>query len=187
MRCKNFTVLLRATVCAFLLRNRVWAESHTSQPNANVDVPNFCFGMPMAMYMDGFHWSLGMKTTTVQDPIPHERPLQPPQQCLTYLFNSWLLTNPDQFRGAMVFSFLLAMMMEAFSAFRGWVIRTQSLKSVFRKYLLVIIYAIQSLLGYVIMIVAMMYSLELFLSIAAGLAIGHLLFVRLLPAQDHIP
>lgn len=181
---KYISKWLLETTVAFLLQIAVRAEHHSSPSNSNNGDASaaFCAGMPMAMFMDGFHWSLGVKSTE-QNQVSQNRPPQPPQQCLNYLFDSWLLTSPDQFGGAMVFSFLLAIIMEAISAFRGWIIRTQSPNSSLRKYLLVIIYALQSLLGYVIMIVAMMYSLELFISVALGLAVGHLLFVRLLPER----
>lgn len=133
----------------------------------------------MAMFMDGFHWSLVGGDGSEE--VSKNHPLHSQQQCLNYLFNSWSLASPKQFRGAMVFSFLLAISMEAISAFRGWILQTQAPSSLVRKILLVLIYAWQSLLGYIIMIVAMMFSLELLFSVAAGLAVGHLLFVRILP------
>ena len=163
--------------------NTVWAEHHAMHSHSeseNDSSASFCAGIPMAMFMDGFHWSLTRGVSPAEDGSDGH-PLQSQQQCLNYLFNSWLLGNPKQFRGAMVFSFLLAISMEAISAFRGWILRTQAPHSSVRKILLALIYAWQSLLGYVIMIVAMMYSLELIFSVAAGLAVGHLLFVRILP------
>lgn len=65
----------------------------------------------MAMFMDGFHRSLhgngteGGQTTTMD--------------CLVYLVSGWVLDDADKFKGAMVFSFLLAILMEALSAIRG--------------------------------------------------------------------
>lgn len=173
---------------ASLCLNAVWADHHSMHShseNDNDSSATFCAGMPMVMFMDGFHWSLTRGVSTADD-ASEDHPLQSQQQCLNYLFNSWLLGNPKQFRGAMVFSFLLAISMEAISAFRGWILRTQAPNSSVRKILLVLIYAWQSLLGYVIMIVAMMYSLELIFSVAAGLAVGHLLFVRILPVPGFV-
>jgi hypothetical protein len=185
---KAFRLSMAIVVLAFLSRNTAGAghehhSMHSNSENRNDDSSSatFCAGMPMTMFMDGFHWSLKLKGNSVDE---EGRPLQSSeeqQQCLNYLFNSWLLASPKQFRGAMVFSFLLAIVMEAISAFREWILRTQAPSNSFRKITLVLIYALQSLLGYVIMIVAMMYSLELLFSVAAGLAVGHLLFVRILP------
>jgi hypothetical protein len=184
---KALSLTLATVVVVFFGRNTALAghehhSMHSHNDNDDSSSSTFCAGMPMTMFMDGFHWSLKIKGNSADD--EDGRPLQSSQeqqQCLNYLFNSWLLASPKQFRGAMVFSFLLAIVMEAISAFREWILRTQAPSMSFRKIALILIYALQSLLGYVIMIVAMMYSLELLLSVAAGLAVGHLMFVRILP------
>lgn len=181
---KDCRIVLFETAFAQLFLDAVWAGSHASLSVYDKDdsPATFCVGMPMTMFMDGFHWSLGVKSNTEQDHLSKDYPQHPPQPCLTYLFDSWLLTSPNQFRGAMVFSFVLAVVMEAISASRRWILQTKSHNNIrFRKSLLVIIYVLQAFLGYVIMFVAMMYSLELFLSVSAGFAVGNLLFVRLLP------
>jgi len=126
-------------------------------PMPDDDPDAFCKGMPMAMFMDGFHFSLGHQS-----------------KCLVYLVNPWFLSDAGKFKGAMVFSFLLALCLEGLSAIRRGIYRSMGKSRV----LLTIIYALQGLLGYVIMFLAMSFSIELILSVVFGLAFGNLLFFR---------
>ncbi len=123
-------------------------------------VDSFCQGMPMVMFMGGFQRSLTKE----------------PQSCLNYFFPSWKLLNAGQLKGAMVYSFLLAFLTEGLFAIRAVVL--QHVQGKGRKTLLILLYVLQQAMGYVIMLVAMMYSVELFLSVVLGLAIGHRIFVR---------
>ena len=60
----------------------------------NMPPEDFCKGMYMTMFMDGFHWSLLFR---------------PSPQCLNYFVQSWRLENASKFRGAMLFTFLLTL------------------------------------------------------------------------------
>jgi hypothetical protein len=127
---------------------------HSHQESENSDTSSFCSGeMSMAMYTDGFHFSRG-------------------NSCLNFLFGSWELKSPLNFAVAMVYSFLLAILLEALTV-------PQRICSGFRRkphLLLTIIYALQALLGYLIMLIAMSFSIELFASVLCGLMVGHVLF-----------
>ncbi|KAL7564679.1 hypothetical protein ACA910_021235 [Epithemia clementina (nom. ined.)] len=143
-------------------------------------------------------WPAGFATTAT--------PTLPP--CLVYLFPTWMLDNRGSFQGAMVFSFLLALLMEILSAIRGTVVaalRRQrqhvarlAQPSSRRRHndyqngertgwwaaatattiVTTLIYGVQALLGYVLMFLAMTFSLEILGSIVLGLMVGNLLFFR---------
>jgi hypothetical protein len=128
------------------------------------DDNTFCRGMYMTMFMDGFHFSLG-------------RPKDKPSRCLTYFVSSWRLSEKGKFIGAMMFSFLFALMTEGLSACRGLVVRHCHGRRL-RKSLLTLIYALQSTAGYLLMFAAMSYSKELLASVVVGLMVGNRLFMR---------
>jgi Ctr copper transporter family len=121
----------------------------------------FCEGMYMSMFMDGFHWTLFLK--------------KPSPQCLNYFVASWKLEDAGKFKGAMLFTFLLAVLVEGISYFRGSAVR--HLKA-YKHAFLTLIYAVQALFGYLLMIITMSFSAELILSVIAGLMLGNLLFMR---------
>jgi hypothetical protein len=147
------------------------AASESSHRQEPVVAP-FCRGMPMTMFMDGFHWSLDNSNSQHQPP------------CLNYLIESWLLDQGTKFRGAMLFTFLLAFFTEGLSAIRGCILRRVPKRTILRAILLSIVYGLQTLMGYMIMFVAMMYSVELFFSVAVGLAFGNAIFLRRLGGGD---
>jgi hypothetical protein len=155
--------------------NQLWKKESESAAIAGTtadkmqDMPmpdddnNFCRGMYMTMFMDGFHSSLG-------------QPKDKPSRCLTYFVSSWRLSNKGKFIGAMMFSFLFALMTESLSACRGLVVR--NCHGSLRKSLLTLIYALQSTAGYLLMFAAMSYSKELLGSVVVGLMVGNRLFMR---------
>jgi len=131
----------------------------------------FCQGMYMTMFMDGFHWSLLFT--------------KPPSlQCLNYFVQSWRLENAAKFKGACWFTFLLAILVEGLSSARSVVVRSFSAALPRQHAILTLIYAVQSLLGYVLMLVTMSFSIELFLSVIAGLMVGNLLFIKYEKNED---
>mmetsp|Transcript_17459 Transcript_17459/g.35133 ORF Transcript_17459/g.35133 Transcript_17459/m.35133 type:complete len:185 (+) Transcript_17459:117-671(+) len=143
--------------------------------SGNNTATEFCNGMmAMSMFMDGFHRSLGDgKGTATPD-------------CLIYLVSGWVLDDKDKFKGALVFSFLLAILMEVFSAVRGaashWIQKNRPLA---RFVCLTLIYTLQAILGYLLMFLAMTYSIEILLATVAGLCVGNLAFFRYEDFQPH--
>lgn len=118
---------------------------------------DFCNGMSMIMAMSGFQWSLLAKG-----------------DCLTYFVAKWKLNDCGKFQGAMMYSFLLALLIEGITAFQ---VRSRSfLKGRVRKNFMTFIYAIQQWLGYIVMLIAMMYSIELMACVLLGLMLGRALF-----------
>ena len=124
----------------------------------------FCMnmGMSMTMYMKGFFLSTRERT------LP----------CLSYYYRSWILTDEGKFKGAMFYAFLMALLTQGLSAVRAVVARHVRRPKRVRKLLLVVVYVFQQLLGYLIMLTAMMYSIEMLLAVVLGLCCGHQLFVR---------
>ena len=150
-------------------------HSHTDDDEA------FCRGMYMVMFTDGFRWSLASNTDTNTTSTP---------PCLAYYVASWKLSMSGKFRGAMVFSFLLALLTEGLSVSRFTLIQylhvfagnnnnnNNNRRSRKHKLVLTIVYALQQWLGTMIMLVSMMYSIEMLLSVVAGLCLGNFVFVR---------
>lgn len=124
----------------------------------------FCNGMSMVMAMGGFQWSLGKKHD-------NSKP-----DCLNYFVPAWKLDDKGKFTGAMVYSFLLGMMTEAITNFQIW-LRPFLGTGRLRKFTMPLLYALQQWLGYIAMMVTMMYSVELFGSLLLGLVLGRLLFL----------
>lgn len=162
-----------------------WQLSSANQDNHhhhdhhnNIDKNHsFCHGGYNTMFVDGFRFSFSHNSTS---------------PCLSYYVRSWKLSMSGKFRGAMVFSFLLALLTEGLAATRFLLIdyihqpsndnsvgaATTTTTSTNRKLVLTSIYALQSWLGTMIMLVSMMYSIELLISVVAGLMVGNFLFVR---------
>lgn len=138
----------------------------------------FCCGTPMLMYMDGFHFSLLGRSATETETVQGRCQLQP---CLTYFVRSWQLTESGKFKGAVVFSFLLAIVMEALTASRVVISRTFSKgnrqdSGLTQHCLLTGIYCFQALLGYAIMFLTMSFSIELLFAVVAGFMVGNRIF-----------
>jgi len=138
-------------------------EQQDSIPNEKANAV-FCRGMYMGMFMDGFHFSLG-------------RPTNNPPPCLNFMVRSWRLSDRGRFIGAMVFSFLFALLTEGLSAVRGVIVRYGKGQRGHRV-LLNLVYALQSAAGYLLMFTAMSFSIELLLSVVAGLMVGNRFFLR---------
>ena len=259
----------------------VQQDEGMDQPQA--DHHAFCQGMPMTMYMEGFQWALfGQRRqeqqydgneVVVEESFafssqqeqqqqqqqysegfpPFIAKQQQPPPCLVYLVPTWMLEDRGSFEGAVMFSFLLALLMEVLSSLRGIIVGRQdhqpqhiqmmnppqdddhtqsrnhssSSSSIDRNRstmaltmadrdgdestsqprhqqqqedgnanqhpqqqqrrrhmpwvqhaLLNFIYAIQAILGYLLMFMAMSFSSEIILATVSGLMIGNLLFFR---------
>ena len=145
------------------------SSSIMSHGNSDMLDTEFCQGMPMSMFMDGFHRSIHR----------HDK-----QRCLIYLVSGWVLDDEDKFKGAVVYSFLLAILMESLSAIRG--AASHYVRSPVPRFIcLTLIYALQALLGYLLMFLAMTFSVEILLAALVGLCVGNLAFFRYEDFQPH--
>lgn len=139
-------------------------DSNKSSDTNDMPTEQFCMDMKsmrMVMYLGGFRFTM----SSAKEMLP----------CLSYYVRSWVLNDKGKFKGAMVYSFLLGLVTQGLAVTRA-VVFTHVQKYKVRKYLMVAIYVLQVYMGYMIMLVAMMYSAELLLSAVAGLAFGYFLF-----------
>ena len=131
-----------------------------SSNNNNNDSDKFCVGMmSMTMAMSGFQWSLNKKG-----------------DCLTYFVGPWQLNLVVKFHGAMVYSFFLALLTEGVTVFSLWVRKQLPHDTKRRKILMSLLYGIQQWFGHVVMLISMMFSIELFACVLAGVMAGRILF-----------
>jgi len=114
----------------------------------------FCYGKT-SMYMDGFNW-IG-------------------STCALYLFQSWVLDSRAKLIGACFGSILFGAMLEGVIYIRRLVVPTVA-NTHARLLTSALSYGFQLTLAYCVMLVIMVYSGPLFLSVIAGLMVGHVLF-----------
>jgi len=141
--------------------NNVFAESNSD------DGMDFCRGMSMTMSMSGFQSAFFSRG---------------PPDCITFLFTDWKLDRPGKFVGAMIFTFFLAVASEGMVHGQQYVRNrylTQKPKSQ-RKAISTILYGFQQIVGWILMLISMIFSIELFASVVLGLFVGKLLF----PAEE---
>ena len=158
-------------------------DDHHDNNNTN---RKFCSGSFMTMFMDGFHWSIlpRLSSSYTHHSSDHnstaDNSSTPPPPCLAYYVRTWKLDENGKFRGAMLFSFLLALLTEGLSRGRFTLIRFLHRRhgAKQRKLFLTVVYALQQWLGTMIMLISMMYSIEMLLSVVAGLMVGNFLFMR---------
>ena len=113
----------------------------------------------MVMSMSGFQWSLGGE----------------PGDCLSYFAPAWKLDGRGKFQGAMIYTFLLAILAEGSHALLV-LARPPYVPKRLQHLTNTVLYGIQRFMTYIIMLVAMMYSWELLISGIAGVVVGRLLF-----------
>ena len=124
---------------------------------------NFCNG-GTDMFMTGFE--------TI-DPSPKKT-------CVILFFNAWTLDSWFKFAVAMVGVTLIGLAIEALIAVRRKISKRKGLfirmTADSRRLLMVILFGLNLILGYLAMLVAMTYSVELFMCVVLGLCVGHFIF-----------
>lgn len=115
--------------------------------------------------MDGFRWSL-----------------KEGGQCLNLYFPGWTLNSQGKVFGAMVGVLVLAMTTEAISKLRHRLsvkARNVATSQAVRKKLVAaqtLLHGAHALVGYIVMLATMTFSLELLLCVISGLTLGYVLF-----------
>jgi len=115
----------------------------------------FCYG-GTTMYMEGFQW---VQSST----------------CVVMLVPSWVLNSASKYAAAVIGTILMAMGLEKFIQQRR---KTMACMESGPQRLVVsaVFYGVQLSIGYLLMLVIMIYSGLLFLAVIVGLVIGHVMF-----------
>ncbi len=116
---------------------------------------NFCSGSGMAMFMNGFSSAFAKRNT-----------------CLALYLDAFTLDTAGRFVAAMFGVLVLGILAEALVAFR----RSRAAKGVAGHLEASLGYGLQLALGYLLMLAAMTYAVELFVATVTGITIGHALF-----------
>uniref|UniRef100_A0A7S3PAP3 Copper transport protein n=1 Tax=Amphora coffeiformis TaxID=265554 RepID=A0A7S3PAP3_9STRA len=138
-------------------------------------VPAFCsssMGGGMIMYMDGFKFSLAGE-----------------EPCLNLFFPDWTLDSRQKFYAAMAGVFFLAIFVEGLSNLRYRIVHSVKLAHRRRddvapkstqmlRLVVTLMHGLQGLVGYMLMLAIMTFSVELLLAAVLGLAIGYGIFFQ---------
>ena len=111
-------------------------------------------------YMDGFRFAMAGN-----------------QPCLNLYFPSWTLDTRTKFVGCLVLVFLLSFATEGISKFRHTLssrpaVREQQSRRT-RQIQISALHGVQALLGYVVMLATMTFSVEILISVVLGLSCGY--------------
>jgi hypothetical protein len=113
----------------------------------------------MIMYMDGFRFSL---SSSAMNP------------CLNLYFPSWTLNTRSKFLWAMFGIVMLSIFTEGVSKLRS--VLSRRLTGTAKRWIMALIHGVQALVGYILMLAAMTFSVELLACIIFGLGTGFAMF-----------
>merc|ERR1719481_1332373 len=111
------------------------------------------------------------------------------EACVILLFNSWVLNSREKFAIGCVGVIFLGIAIEAMLCLRrllqsGKVLRR--LRGLSRRGAIILLFALNIASGYLAMLVAMTYSVELFICMVVGLVAGHALFNSEAPVGESV-
>lgn len=135
----------------------------------NTQQSAFCAGTGVSMYMSGFQ-SSGSNSV----------------ECIVLLFGSWSLDSALKLGFAWVGVFLLAVAVQYLINFRGLLKVDKDARLFLGKLMNVtvaLVYGVQVVLSYFLMLIAMSYNVELFTAVCTGLMVGYYAFMTEAPAS----
>lgn len=141
-----------------------WEKTVKGGPSAAINVQQgaeedieypFCYG-GTTMYMEGFHW---IQSST----------------CVVLLFPSWVLNSASRYIAAVIGTILAAIGLEKFIQQRRKIMVSME-GGVHRLIVSALFYGVQLSIGYLLMLIIMIYSGALFFSVILGLVVGHVMF-----------
>jgi hypothetical protein len=140
-----------------------WEKTVEGVPAAYINITSnpsdvvypFCYG-GTTMYMEGFQW---IQSST----------------CVVLLFPSLVLNSSWKFILAVIVTFLSALGLEKFIQQRRKVMAYME-SGTNRLFASALFYGIQLSIGYILMLIIMIYSFVLFIAVILGLVSGHILF-----------
>eukprot|EP01038_Epipyxis_sp_PR26KG_P011858 gene11858-15868_t len=133
--------------------------------NAPSNSTRYCFGGGTAMFMQGFTSIATSQTGTTE--------------CVNLLFTSWTLNDRWKLALACIGVLFLGIAIQCITHYRFTISKWK--RSYNRSILIVFFHGLQTTLSYMLMLVAMTYSSELFAMVCLGLSIGYALFNLELP------
>ena len=159
--------------------------------NFTLSATGYCSGSGATMNMNGF------------DSLAADGAGDSP--CINYLFYSWTLNSNLRVILACIGTLLLGMFIQLITKMRTFLSpqynvsataqprcgvaaignRLAGSSSTTKAFLTVALYGTQTILSYLIMLVAMTYNVELFVCVAAGLTLGYAVFLLDLPHPPH--
>jgi len=137
-------------------------HSHVVQTKVTEDDNKFCNGAGTDMYMQGFQTSGNSKDV-----------------CVILLFSSWTLDTRTKFVFGCIGVVILGIAIEAMLCFRRKLQKRKillRLSGLHRRVAIIALFGVNIASGYFAMLVAMTYSVELFICMIVGLVIGHGIF-----------
>jgi len=160
------------------------ATTSSPNPNATTPIPNptpepydkFCEG-GMDMLMGGFETAGGSTQENRKT-------------CVILFFQSWKLNSAGKFAAACLGVFVLGLGIEVLIWLRRKIISRKrlmlNLPVPARKLIVISLFGANLVLGYMAMLVAMTYSVELFICVVIGIIVGHALFNSSTPVGETI-
>ena len=132
---------------------------------------DFCYGSGVTMYMDGFY-------STLQE----ERG---DTACVNLFFTDWTLNTSVKYCFACLGIFAAGMFVEFLTFCRKHIVRRHRW-SIPRDVFMVLLHGIQVMLGYLLMLAAMSYNVELFVMVVLGLMCGYACFNLASPPKSNL-
>jgi len=157
--------------CENMDQSCAWKQTCNDQPPTPTN--DFCLpGSGTDMYMQGFTTSGKAKDA-----------------CVILLFNSWVLNSREKFGIGCVGVILLGIAIEGMLCLRRLLQSRKilpRLRGVSRRAAIIFLFALNIASGYLAMLVAMTYSMELFLCMVVGLVAGHAFFNSEAPVGESV-
>jgi len=146
-------------------------EWHCNE-STNDNTSDFCLGAT-DMLMQGFQSTKNQENST--------------NLCIILFARKWTLSSTGKFAAGCVGVFFLGFLIEAIIALRRFILGKISLSNRLLHILVTgILYSVNLSLGYLAMLVAMTYSVELFICVILGLSIGNIIFNSRMPVSENI-
>ena len=110
--------------------------------------------------------------------------------CVILFFKTWKLNSAAKFAAACIGVFILGFGIEGLISLRRKIVNRKrmfiNIPIAARKVLVIVLFGVNLILGYLAMLVAMTYSVELFLCVVAGLIAGHALLNSHMPIGETV-
>jgi len=147
--------------CSLICPYYINSDSSNATSAASAGDNGYCYGSGTSMSMSGFvSQAISGKTAP----------------CMLLLFGSWALDGPAKFGMACIGTFLLGILLQFVTKTRISVNRWK-LSPHLKTITICALYTVNTTIAYLLMLIAMTYSTELFIMVLLGLSTGYALFL----------